>query len=934
MVETTFVAAVGGEQESVFKVVVPRDSRNRWLTAGNGGRNGATFIYFLDTDESALPAPNNSANDFLHNVRQGTALRDCEHITGLQIKGTPKITTLGAETQQVPAAAELSEVELKHKIESYLFSKGPLYIHAQDNTGKDVALPGKDDEVTKLEDMPPIGPDFTEDGVRTSDLRTIFVPGELRSLELALKYMLETDGRAINVYQPEAGAPGPNGMMCYVMHHKNNSAYSTERKVEPMEQDPPQPPPPPPPQDPGGGEGGHSGGAADQPKSPPPPPSAGGHQGGDQSGAKQAKQRAHHGRSRPISNTCRATTTLILMVSMLQGMVNGVHSRTTPRTASSLSHFVILDQAGPQRRPSSKLFISTFRDSAEKKGGDQGGDHNSFAQFSAVSMGDLSCQVQTPSTSTIAFSCSTWNTSALIVPTIDSECGLVHTATTLMKDADCFTSITKVASPLTMVRDYCGQILAVLMMNLDYIAQITSTSAMYQGCLMWSPAVSLIDLVSAPPVLASMTDSDCYARNPAILMRDPRCSAWIVLVLRIGNGCFAQASEVTKMDLDCFTWTTSASRMNRRCLTWNDAASKKDSDCFAKPLIVSMINSSCVTQIASASLLDCACFALTYTISRTDSGGLARIVLDVVIDLVCFAKAPAVLTRNFNNGAQTTSASTIIHDCFAWTSAISMMGSDYVTWTILTSTMDRACSTRTSAVSTMDLDYCSCTTSFSTVDRYCFTRSSEVLMMDSDCFGGSFARTASALMKDCACLVKSSAVLKMDLVCCEQSIPASPMNYDQFTQSSQVVTREFDYVKRTTLTSTKDCDCLTQTSVIFLMRVLVCFALNTSTLMMDRERFVHTSAVTMIGSDHFAKTTSTSTKVRDCFEQTISVFMTDSDSSMMDIDGLVWVTLTSTIARDCFVQVLVVSTTDVDSFAEATSYGTIDCDYFTRTPTV
>jgi hypothetical protein len=39
--------------------------------------------------------------------------------------------------------------------------------------------------------------------------------------------------------------------------------------------------------------------------------------------------------------------------------------------------------------------------------------------------------------------------------------------------------------------------------------------------------------------------------------------------------------------------------------------------------------------------------------------------------------------------------------------------------------------------------------------------------------------------------------------------------------------------------------------------------------------------------------------------------------------------LTSTIARDCFVQVLVVSTTDVDSFAEATSYGTIDCDYFT-----
>jgi hypothetical protein len=148
-----------------------------------------------------------------------------------------------------------------------------------------------DEEGTRLGDMPPIGPDFTDDGVRFSNLRSIFgvrvsnllsifAPNELRSLILVLKYVLETDGSAINVYQPDAGAPGPNGLMCYVLQHNNNSAYSTERKVDRMEQDPRPPHPPPPPQeDPKGGEGGPSGGAADQQKTTPPTPTAGDHQG-------------------------------------------------------------------------------------------------------------------------------------------------------------------------------------------------------------------------------------------------------------------------------------------------------------------------------------------------------------------------------------------------------------------------------------------------------------------------------------------------------------------------------------------------------------------------------------------------------------------------------------------------------------------------------
>jgi hypothetical protein len=119
VVRSTFIADVGAGQESVFEMIVPRTGRNQWLTNGNA----PTIIYFLDTAESALPSPNNSASYFIHNIKQGTALRSHEHITKLQIKGTPKITTLGAEAQEVPEAAEISELELKRRVEDHLFAK-------------------------------------------------------------------------------------------------------------------------------------------------------------------------------------------------------------------------------------------------------------------------------------------------------------------------------------------------------------------------------------------------------------------------------------------------------------------------------------------------------------------------------------------------------------------------------------------------------------------------------------------------------------------------------------------------------------------------------------------------------------------------------------------------------------------------------------------
>jgi hypothetical protein len=158
-------------------------------------------------------------------------------------KVPPKLQRLAQKRRRCPKLRKSASLNSSAVLKTIYSQKKPLYIHAQDKNGKNLIFPKEDEEGTRLEDMPPIGPDFTDDGVRVSDLRSIFAPGELRSFKLVLKYVLETDGRAINDYQPEAGAPGPNGMMCYVLQHKNNSAYSTERKVDGMEQDPPPPPP-------------------------------------------------------------------------------------------------------------------------------------------------------------------------------------------------------------------------------------------------------------------------------------------------------------------------------------------------------------------------------------------------------------------------------------------------------------------------------------------------------------------------------------------------------------------------------------------------------------------------------------------------------------------------------------------------------------------
>jgi hypothetical protein len=334
------ISAFGGEQNGLHGLVLPRNGQNRVQDHGRA----VSVLLFMDVHPDAAASPADSAADFLHNANHGTALCN-DHITKLKIKGTPKITTFGAVNQTPTLAPELNDTELRIRIEKYLFETGPMYIYAQAADGNDVIRTGPD--ATKLEDMPPSGPPFIEEGVRVCDFRDAFRPGEIRSLERVWSYATAADGRAINVYQPDASAPGPNGALCYVLHHKYNSVYSTERKLVEMEQDPPTPPP-----DPSGGDAsGPSKDASVQdppPPPPPPPPPAGGNRSGHNSGAKQGRQPASRRRHRPTSATHRAVTTLILMASVLQ-MLGGVYSLPIDQTPSPASHPpIIFDQGWPR----------------------------------------------------------------------------------------------------------------------------------------------------------------------------------------------------------------------------------------------------------------------------------------------------------------------------------------------------------------------------------------------------------------------------------------------------------------------------------------------------------------------------------------------------------------------------------------------------------
>ena len=108
----------------------------------------------------------------------------------------------------------------------------------------------------------------------------------------------------------------------------------------------------------------------------------------------------------------------------------------------------------------------------------------------------------------------------------------------------------------------------------------------------------------------------------------------------------------------------------------------------------------------------------------------------------------------------------------------------------------------------------------------------------------------------------------------------------------------FDGLVWITATSTKGCDCSTQTSVVPTASYN-CFVGNTSAPETDNERFTRNYAVLL-----------------------------------MELDGCSWVTLTSTTARDRFAQAPAASTTDFDYFAEITQTGPSDGDYLTKIPAV
>jgi hypothetical protein len=247
LVTSHFIAALGGSWRGVASAVLPRNGVNRLLDDGRS----ETIIYFMDVDSGAAAVPANSAEDFVKHANKGTALLNTEHFTKIEVKGTPKIIQLGADLQQPQLAEELSKDQLRWKIERGL-REGPLYLSKKDVHGQALVWSGKGMKVTTLEDMGPSGPPIVEDGVTIRELRTIFVEGELRDAAMMFECLQANDGTDYNIFQEEEA---------FVIHHKFNSTYSTEKKVDRMDEDENHPPPPPPASDP----------SPDGARDPPPP---------------------------------------------------------------------------------------------------------------------------------------------------------------------------------------------------------------------------------------------------------------------------------------------------------------------------------------------------------------------------------------------------------------------------------------------------------------------------------------------------------------------------------------------------------------------------------------------------------------------------------------------------------------------------------------
>jgi hypothetical protein len=236
----------------------------------------------MDVNEEAAGIRSNSVTAFLTNLQRGTALISKDSFKNIQLKGKATVTRIYLDPQEQSPATKLSNLEVKMRIKNRL-KIGPLYLRTIDINGKPVVWPKAGEQATTFDEYGAPGSPYNCCGLNCEDLAGLFGNEEVSSLAQMMECVQAGDGLEHNMFEPDPTEPGPGGTPCHTIHHKFNSAYSSEKKVDRagkddhMEEDDPPPPPSPPKGDSSQGGAGKTSPPSEnrRPTSPTSPPTNG-----------------------------------------------------------------------------------------------------------------------------------------------------------------------------------------------------------------------------------------------------------------------------------------------------------------------------------------------------------------------------------------------------------------------------------------------------------------------------------------------------------------------------------------------------------------------------------------------------------------------------------------------------------------------------------
>jgi hypothetical protein len=237
----TLLRDCGGKSRGIMGVLIPADDVNRSIMNGSQ----ITSFYVSDLGEGGA-VPTRLALDLVECLKNGSALTVHDTFAKLRLIGEPTITqlsALGMEEERIRDPIDMQQAQLR--LETHLYDVGPVYIMGDTNDGQSWTWPGQargGAAAPDWKDLGPLGDVISADGVEYTDIRHLFSNDEISFSEV-LVCLKQSEGV---VYDPSGDILGPNKRPIYTLYHILRNVYSSETKVEEMDEDPaPRDPPPP-----------------------------------------------------------------------------------------------------------------------------------------------------------------------------------------------------------------------------------------------------------------------------------------------------------------------------------------------------------------------------------------------------------------------------------------------------------------------------------------------------------------------------------------------------------------------------------------------------------------------------------------------------------------------------------------------------------------